>query len=334
MKIKDRVKEVQEKFIIIDAHFDLLMDVLEKREKGRKNVIETEYLEKFRKGGVNIIVSSIFIEDKYLPEQGLRRALAQISALYQEIEESNNKIILCRSYSDIELAIKKNKIGILLSFEGIEPIGNDLNLLNIFYELGVRMAGITWSRRNYAADGCHFDKKIKGKKGGLTDFGVKLIKKMEKMNIIIDVSHINDEGFWDIINFSKTPIIASHSNVRTLAPSMRNLTDEQIKAIAERKGVIGMNGNSLFVSNSNPCIDTFVDHIDYIVNLVGIEHIGLGFDFCDMFREDTSKNFDIIKGHEDIRKLIEKLIEHGYKDEEINLILGGNFLRVYKNILS
>ncbi|BBE29982.1 peptidase [Tepiditoga spiralis] len=334
MNIKNKVKEIQKNSIIIDAHFDLLMDVLRKRENGRINIIESDYLKKFKKGGINIIVSSIFIDNKFLPEQGLKRALLQISALYQEIKESNNKVILCKNYDDIMNTIKKDKIGILLSFEGVEPIGNDLNLLDIFYELGVRMAGITWSRRNYAADGCHFDKKVEGKKGGLTDFGVELIKKMEKMNMIIDVSHINDQGFWDIINFSKTPIIASHSNVRTLSSSMRNLTDEQIKAIAERDGVIGMNGNSIFISNSNPSIDTFIDHVDYIVNLVGIEHVGIGFDFCDMFRNENSKTFDVIKGHEDIGKFIEKLLEHGYNDKEIKLILGNNFLRVYKNILN
>ncbi|WP_129409304.1 dipeptidase [Marinitoga lauensis] len=315
--------------IVIDGHFDLLDYVYHERKKGRKKVILEDHYPQFKKGGVNIIVSSLFIEDIYIPEMALRNALDQISSLQYEIEESEGKIMLCKTLEDINYVIENNKLGIILSFEGLEPIGNDLYLLRIFYELGVRLAGLVWSRRNYVADGCFFKPRIEGTKGGLTDFGVKVLKEAERLGMIIDISHLNDEGFWDVIKFSTKPIIASHSNVRKIFSSPRNLTDEQIKAIAKTGGVIGINANGSFVSD-NPDennAEGLIKHVDYISNLVGVEHVGVGFDFCDMFRESPK---DSLSGHHEMNLFIEKLIEHGYNEKEIKMILGENFMRLYK----
>lgn len=157
-------------------------------------------------GGVNVVIASLYIDDEFLPEMALRRALQQISALYEEIDESSGKFVLCKSFHDIEQAIKNNKLGILLSFEGVEPLYNDLSLLKIFYELGVRILGLVWSRRNFAADGCHFSAVKTGTKGGLTDFGLKLIEKADQLGMLVDVSHLNDEGFWDVIKFSRSTL--------------------------------------------------------------------------------------------------------------------------------
>lgn len=340
--VEDRINKLHDKCIIIDGHFDLLMDVLAKRELGYKKVIETDHLPNFIKGGVNIVVSSIYIEDAFLPEMGLRKALDQISALYEEIEESSDKIMLCKNYDDIMKAVNEKKLGILLSFEGVEPIGNDLRLLRMFYELGVRIVGLVWSRRNYAADGCHFSPKEEGKKGGLTNFGVELIKEAEKLGMFVDVSHLNDEGFWDVMKVAQKPVIASHSNSRSIRGVMRNLTDDQIRALADKNGIMGMNVCSSFVSDSDEECDAehLVNHLDHIVKLIGIEHVGLGFDFCDFMRVDKPKTaikpkrrtFDVIKGHENMKEFTKSLIKHGYTDDEISLILGGNFLNLYKKV--
>ena len=168
-----RIKHIHSDFAIVDGHFDLAMEVEIQRGYGRKKIIETDYLSKFIEGGFNLIVSSIFIDNKYLPEMALRKALNQIAALYEDIDESSHRLMLCRSYDDIKKAIKENKIGILISFEGVEPLYNDINLLRIFYELGVRGLGLTWSRRNFAADGCHFSPVEEGTKGGLTVYRCK-----------------------------------------------------------------------------------------------------------------------------------------------------------------
>lgn len=338
--IKEQLENIHNEINIVDAHFDMLVHVLKKRNLGHKKVIERDFIPGFLEGGVNLVVASLFVDNQFLPEMGLRTALDQVSVLYEEIQESPDKLMLCKSYKDIEEAINKNKIGIVLSLEGADPIGNDLKLLRVFYELGVRMVGLVWSRRNYAADGCDFND-IKGEtKGGLTDFGIELIEEAEKLGMIIDVSHLNDKGFWDVMKISKKPVIASHSNSRKIATSIRNLTDDQIKAIAKTGGVLGMNGYSDFVSDKEEERDVkgLVKHVRHIVDLVGVMHVGLGFDFCDLIFSDDAESltgkketFDVIKGHENINQFTKALMEEGFAEEELQLILGGNFLRLYKD---
>jgi membrane dipeptidase len=342
--MKNHVNAIHKNSIIVDAHFDILMDVTMQRERGRSKVIEVDHLPSFLEGGVDIIVASIFVDGSFLPEMGLRKALNQVSALYQEVSESPDKIMICKSYADVLEAKSRGKVGFILSFEGVEPLYNDLSLLRVFYELGVRIVGLTWSRRNYAADGSHFAKVHEGKKGGLSEFGVKLIEAAEDMGMFIDVSHINDEGFWDVMEIAQRPIIASHSNCRSVVDSMRNLSDEQIKAIASKNGVIGMNASNMFTSYKDEDGDVkhLLDHVDHIKNLVGVKHVGLGFDFCDDFMKYLSpenlamiprKTFDVLKGHKNIPQFTEGLIKRGYSDMEIELILGKNFLRVYEEVL-
>ena len=163
--------------------------------------------------------------------------------------------------------------------------------------------------------------------------------------MFIDVSHLNDEGFWDVMKNTNSPIIASHSNSRAVTNIMRNLTDEQIKALAIKGGVIGINACAMIVSKEikEATIEKYADHIDYIVKIAGIEHVGLGFDFCDHLKKystkedkkrDSSSSFDVIEGHAHIQELTSILIDRGYSDEQIKLIYGENFIRVYKNILS
>ncbi|WP_289138655.1 dipeptidase [uncultured Brevibacillus sp.] len=328
---------------IIDAHFDLLLDVAIQREYGRKNVIVSDYLPDFLAGGVQTIVAAVYIDSKFLPEMGLRKALQQISALHAEAEEAPDKIMVCKSVEDIETAKKTGKVGFVLSLEGADPLYNDLSLLRIFYELGVRFMGLVWSRRNFVGDGSHFSPVREGKKGGITEFGVHLIEAAEAMGMIIDVSHLNDEGFWDVMEIAKKPIIASHSNCRSIASSMRNLTDEQIKAIASTNGVIGINGVNIFVADSDDKSDleNLLNHVDHIAALVGVEHIGIGLDMIEPFMkydspialmETSRKDFDVVKGHIQVPEIVKALAKRGYTDEAIELIMGKNFIRVYKEV--
>ncbi|WP_134698679.1 dipeptidase [Ammoniphilus sp. YIM 78166] len=329
---------------IIDGHFDLLMDVTIQRERGKRKVIEREYLPAFQEGGVHSIVSAIFVDDAFLPEMGLRKALQQISSLHAEADESPDTIMVCKNAYDLNKARVEGKMGFVLSLEGAEPLYNDISLLRVFYELGVRLIGLVWSRRNWVGDGSHFSAVREGRKGGITDFGVQLIEEAEKLGIIIDVSHLNDEGFWDVMEFAKKPVIASHSNCRTLAPSMRNLTDDQIKAIASTGGVIGMNAVNYFVSEKDEesNIEGLINHVDHIAKLVGVEHIGLGFDFMEPFMKYVSphsslttmprKIFDVVKGHSSVPDFTRCLRKRGYKEEAIEQILGKNFMRVYKEV--
>lgn len=344
IQIKEQIRRIHNNSIIVDGHFDLLNLVADSRQSGYTQVILRDYLPDFIKSGVNIVVSSLYVDDIFLPEMGLRKALGQISALYAEIDESSHNIMLCRTYNEIIEAINNKKLGILLSLEGVEPLLNDLSLLRIFYELGVRIIGLTWNNRNYAADGCYSYNALNGRKGGLTDFGVKLIEAAEALGMIIDVSHLNEEGFFDAMEVAKGPVIASHSNCRALANSMRNLTDEQIKALASKKGVIGMNACSGFVADcdNESDIQHLINHVDHIVEIAGVQHVGVGFDFCDILRAKAPlsktatdrKHFDVMKGYGDMDLFIEGLIRRGYSDNDIGLILGGNFLNIYREVLN
>ena len=337
---REHVARLHHKALTIDAHFDLTYDIANKRDRGATTVVETDYLEGFRTGGFNLIVSAIFIHNYFLPEMGLRKALDQISYLLQEMDESPGIMRICRTPADILQANADDQLGILLSLEGVDPIQNDLRLLRIFYELGVRGVGLAWSRRNYAADGAFFKATREGRKGGLTPFGIQVIEEAEKLGMLLDVSHLNDEGFWDVMEVAQKPLVASHSNCRALVPSMRNLTDQQIEAIAQKGGVIGMNALNAFVAetsadNRRVTAADLVQHVDHIVRLVGVQHVGLGFDLCDNFKNylnmssSSLETYDVLAGHHSLPEFTSAMIDHGYSDDDILLILGGNFMRVY-----
>lgn len=341
MDFKEQALELHKNNVVIDAHLDLAGEIYNRYLAGEKDVIKNHYLDSFKKGGFNLIVSSLYIDEIFLPEMALRTALGQIRALIEDVESLDGEVILVKSRDDLNKAVKENKIGIVISFEGLEPIGNDIGLLKIFYELGVRAAGLVWSRRNYVADGCSFSPVEEGQRGGLTRFGVNVVRKMEEMNMLIDVSHLNDEGFWDVVKFTNKPFIASHSNSRAAHGMMRNLQDDQIKAIRDRNGVIGINAytNILGVREGENSISRLADHIEYMVNLAGPRHVGYGFDLCNGFYNSALKykfeprNSDGLSSHSEAVKLTEELLRRGISQEDCKLIIGGNFLRVYSDIL-
>jgi membrane dipeptidase len=325
----------------LDAHFDLAYDIEARRDYGERRVYSARHDENFRAGGWKCVVSSLFVSSWRLPEMGLRNALDQISAMIAEEEEQPDKFALCKSISEVDAANARGKVGILLSFEGVDPIGSDISLMRVFHALGVRAAGLAWSRRNYAADGCFLSPKKTGTRGGLTNFGLEVLEEAERLRMAVDVSHLNDEGFDDVARLAKRPFIASHSNCRALVPVMRNLTDEQIKTIADRGGVIGMNCCSAFVSSGdrkNIGAEDLARHIDHIVKLAGDDFVGLGLDCCDRLADyhktpPNIESYDSIPDHSHLPELVAVLLEKGYGAESVKKILGGNFRRVYKEIL-
>ena len=334
--------------LVLDAHSDMLNDILLQRARGRKNVIDEDWLPYMKKGGIDARVVATFSGKMYLPELALRRGLDLVAALYEEIDESSS-LMLCTSVGDIRKAKENEKIGFILGMEGVEPLGRDIQLLRIFYALGLRVLGLTHAARNYAGDGAFFFPPPKiGKIGGLSDFGIRLVEEASRLGIVIDVSHLNEPGFWDVMENTQAPVIASHSNCRALFDHPRNLEDEQIKAIAERGGVVGINSLAMFVNQrgEDATIYQLLDHLDYIVNVGGVESAGLGFDFCDYLskymsedeKEDEKARLGYtgpvqgLFGDKDVPRVTEELVKRGYKDEDIRLILGDNFLRVFEQV--
>ncbi len=223
----------------------------------------------------------------------------------------------------------------------MRPFQNDLQLLRIFYDLGVRGLGLTWSRRNYAADGCAFTSGREPRGGGLTPFGRALVAKAEALGMLIDVSHMNEPGFWDVLEIAQTPVIASHSNCRALADTPRNLNDRQIEALAAIDGVMGMNAISAFVGDGagKRGVDALLDHVDHVVKVAGIRHVGIGFDFCSGFKNYLSlahplETHDVLPGHHRLTDFTAGLLQRGYVEEDIKRVLGGNFRRVFEKVLN
>ncbi|MBP1766325.1 MAG: putative protein peptidase family protein [Candidatus Aminicenantes bacterium] len=328
--------------IIFDAHSDILNDIHPRRLLGEKAVLERHWVPKMRAGRIDIRVVAIYTEPPMLPELALRRGLDLVASLYEDIAESPGSA-LCKTFGDIRSAKEAGKVGLILGMEGAEPLGADIQLLRIFYELGLRVLGLTHALRTSLADGAFFSKRKSGVLGGLTDVGARFLEEAEKLGIVVDVSHLNDPSFWDVLQFAQAPVIASHSNCRALRDHLRNLTDDQIKAVADRGGVVGVNACSVFVDP--PEFPRLVDHIEHIVKVGGIEHAGLGPDFADyllVYMTEVDKASMPLDGVMPVRglpgdeafwKFAEELEKRGYKEREIDLIMGENFARVFKSIL-
>ncbi len=310
--------------IIFDAHCDTVTKIMELNSNLYQNSCHIDLI-RLKKAGNCIQTFAAFIDPAYSQAYSMKRAMQIIDRFYNELEIYKDDIMLCCNYSDIEKAFSDGKIAAMLSIEGGEALQGDLGALRNFYRLGVRSICLTWNYRNEIADGV----KDGETGGGLTPFGRKLIKEMNNLGMLVDLSHISEKGFWDVIETTAKPIIVSHSNARIICSHPRNLNDDQIKAVAENGGVIGINLYPDFLNNSGKAsMADVVKHIEHMVSVAGADHIGLGADF-----DGIEKTPEGINGIEDINSIFEELGKLNYKEEVIEKIAGGNFLRLVKNLL-
>jgi membrane dipeptidase len=340
--IEERIDRLQAGGII-DLHFDLPMDLYEKRQ--RKNVLETEFLPEFEAGNIGVVGVAIYIEDRYLPDTGLRVALDQIARLYAETQACQ-QFAICKNYREIQQARAKGKIALLITFEGVEPLGTDLDLLRIFYELGVRAIGLTHARSNAAGHGGIFASNGSSPEG-LTNFGRDLVRECGALGVIIDLAHINPAGFDDVLSMTTKPPIVSHTNVRRYYDIERNISDDQIKMIGEQHGVIGINSVLVGPKKEDSTLDRYVDHIEYVANLIGIDGVAIGFDFFEFIyrqwpesaKKELAEKFTTphfipdLRDHSHVRNLTRKLVERRFNDEQIEKILRGNWVRIFEEWL-
>src|SRR6184192_1884871 len=222
---------------LVDFHFDLLIDLYEKRD--RSGVLASHFLPEFEAGDIGVLGVAIYVEDRYLPEMGLRVALDQVARLHAEVEQTN-RFAVCKTFAEIKQARAANKIALVVTMEGVEPLGDDLNLLRAFYELGLRSIGLTHARRNAAGSGGIF-KHSGSSRDGLTNFGRDVVRECERLGILIDLAHINPKGFEDIVGLTSKPLIVSHTNARKFCDIERNISDAQITIVGQRGGVVGVN---------------------------------------------------------------------------------------------
>lgn len=305
------------KHFLIDAHCDTITRIMEDNKDLFKNDchIDIERLRNFD----SVQFFAIWLDSKYYTN-AYEQTLKYIDFYNQQIEKYNKFIAKAITVKDINKNKADNKISAVLAIEGGEALDGKLENLQALYNLGVRAMTLTWNYDNQIAGGANGN-------SGMTQFGYDVVNKMYNIGMIIDVSHLSEKSFWDFDKIAKGSYMASHSNVKNLCSHRRNLSDEQIKAIANKDGVIGMNLYSGFLSfNEFSNIEDILNHIDYIINLVGSDYIGFGCDFDGIDRTPDSIS-DVSKLDILIQKLLTK-----YGDTITEKILNLNFMRLINNI--
>ena len=254
---------------------------------------------------------------------------------------NDKNFVLAESVSDIRRAKTESKLAVGFHFQGTNPFGGDVNMVEVFYRLGVRHALLAYNEKNAVGDGCH-----ERTDAGLSRYGIRLIAEMNRVGMIVDCTHTGYRTAMEAMELSTSPVIFSHSNAHAIWPHDRNLRDDQIKACAAKGGVIGINGVGLFLGNNDASPANFIRHIDHIAGLVGPRHIALGLDLVyymdSMLARWRANPGRYPEGYpeppwyffapEDLPRLVDGLLQRGYADDDVVGILGENFLRVAETV--
>ncbi|QNA44521.1 dipeptidase [Lacibacter sediminis] len=366
-------KKIHKAAILVDTHNDIPSSAIEKKlafDTDLRGKTHSD-LNRMFAGGVDAQMFSIFCGGEQ--KEPYAFANQEMDSVYAWANRNPSKMRLVYTPADFKKAMKEKKLATMFGVEGGHMIENDLAKLNALHKRGMRYMTITWNNSTpwatSAADETTPGGAVnsEGKKG-LTEFGKQVIKRMNELGVMVDISHVGEQTFWDITKLTTKPIIASHSCVWNLCPHRRNLKDEQIKAIAKSGGVIFLNFYAGFIDSSyeakrnqlllqyqpeidsliktnmqpdyariitaekykdqllgiRPSLSVLLDHLDYIVKLVGVDHVGMGSDFDGIEAPPLELN-----GVEDYPLITKALLERGYSKKNIRKILGGNFIRVF-----
>lgn len=312
--------------VIFDGHNDMLLKLL---ESGSNSDISTlkdcqVNLEKLQKGNIKVAIFAIYVPSHFRFGLSLHQAMLMIDLFWQNFQKYSQHLSPILSTADLLKVKTEPKIGGILSLEGGEVLEGNLGNLRNFYRLGVRALTLTWNNRNELADGVGEGKYAQG----LSKFGHQVVETMNQLGMIVDVSHLAEKGFWDVLSASKAPVIASHSNSRTLCNHPRNLWDQQIKGIADQGGVIGVNFYPPFVTHKKDVdLGAVADQIMHLLNVGGCNCVGLGSDFDGI--DSTPKGLDDISK---IHLIIDELKTRQVPESIIEKIMGENFFRVIGEI--
>ena len=382
-----RARKIHFKSILIDTHNDIPTTAIDKGvsfDQSLKHKTHSD-LQRMKEGGVDAQFFSIWCDGN--KENPYAWANREIDTVLAWTNRNPNGMMQAFTAADIIKASKQKKLAVLLGVEGGHMIENDLNKLDALYKRGTRYMTLTWNNSTDWATSALYETSPElrsqpspnpvaseggalepQRKKGLTDFGKQVVKRMNELGMLVDLSHVGEQTFWDAINTTTKPVLVSHSCVYTLCPFRRNLKDDQIKGVAKNGGVIHLNFYSGFldsafearsdaftakhktemdsmlkinpepyfmqvylfekypdeVKNLRPPMSLLLDHLDYIVKLVGVDYVGLGSDFDGVNSLPAG-----LDGVEDFPKITAALVKRGYSKKDITKILGGNFLRVF-----
>lgn len=306
---------------LIDLHCDTISHLYKTGAALRSNQAQYDLI-RARAAGVSLQFFAMFTR----PAESntcLREVLKQLDRYWLEIDNNSTELYPILQRNDLSNAQSQDKIGCLLHLEGAECLGGDLEILRVLQRSGLRSMGLTWNDRNLLADGGGEGARA----GGLSRKGRQTIQEMDRLGILLDLAHISTASYYQALELYPKPVLVTHANARALCPHWRNLDDEQLKALAQKGGVVGITQVNDFIKEGGfATIEDMLDHIVYISDLVGVEHVGLGSDFDgadDMVLEEVSQ----------YARMPDLLARRGFALREIEMILGGNAVRVITAVL-
>ena len=324
---------------VADTHNDLLCAVAARPAGRWGSFFGERWLPQLRAGGVDLQVLPVFIEDAYRPEGALRRTLRMLEAGHRAAEANPDDVLLCRDGADLDTAAESGRIGLVLALEGAHGIGDDVELLETVHRLGVRVASLAHFGRGGFADGS--GENATGSR--LTSAGVRAVAEMERLGMLFDVSHLGAAGVGHVLELANRPLIATHSSARALFDHHRNLGDEQLRGIAAGGGVVCANFYAPFLHASDFSVDRLVDHLEHLVSVAGIEHVGIGPDFLKEVLAETTppcceatevagvaadQYLPGLEGPAGLPLLTQALLRRGWCERDILAVLGGNVRRL------
>ena len=376
----DPALSIHQSALIIDTHADTPQRFLDENfDLGQNTPVSDGHIDlgKIKQGNLGAEFFSIWVEPEFKGHYS-RRAMDLIDSVYQQAARHPDKMTMAFSADDIVHAHDQHKFAALMGIEGGHAIENDMRLLRDFYRMGVRYMTLTWSNTNEWADssGDIQDPNVKHH-NGMTDFGKDVVREMNRLGMIVDISHVSDATFYQALLISQAPVIASHSSSRELTNQPRNMTDDMLRAMANNGGVVMVNFYSAFIDENyrkassdpekvkqrdaeveaykkahphpdgspvtydeyapiekkwaaqfpRPPLKSLIDHIDHIAKIAGIDHVGLGSDF-----DGVTSLPEGIDSAADLPRITQALLQRGYTREQIHKILGGNFLRVMREV--
>jgi membrane dipeptidase len=372
-------KKIHDSAIVIDTHADTPQRFLDEGfdiGSTDPNDIGHISLDKAKRGNLGAEFFSIWVEPETNQGRYAKHTFDLIDSVYEQVAKHPDRMMMAFSTADIERAHREHKLAALMGIEGGHSIEADMHLLRDYYRLGVRYMTLSWSNTNEWADssGDINDEKVQHH-NGLTDFGKQVVLEMNRLGMMVDISHVADKTFWDAIATTKAPLIASHSSARALTNAPRNMTDDMLKAMTKNGGVVQVNFFNGFIDEDfrkaaeaqrkdeaaavkaysdklkaegkepsytdldrierewlakipRPPLKSLIDHIDHIAKVAGIDHVGLGSDF-DGVSGATPQGIDSAA---DLPKITQALLDRGYNADDIHKILGGNLLRVFREV--
>jgi membrane dipeptidase len=325
--------------MIADGHVDLLMELAyRERRLGETNVFAETWLPLLAHGEVALQVCPIYVDVTVQPEGSLREALSMVASFHRALRENDDRLVQVREAADLDLVESGERLGLMLSLEGVECFGVEIWPADVFHALGVRMAGLTWNRRNAFADGAAEDG------GGLSRLGRELVDHLVALGVILDLAHASHGLFAELLDRAAgAPLLCSHGGCRAVHETPRNLDDDQLRALAEAGGLFGLMLHPIAIGPERRTIDGVIDHLEHAVSVMGIDRVCLGGDFTRRLWQamppppepkdglmpaglEPGTGIEHLVGPQDYPNLVTALERRGWGAVDVTAVTSGNLL--------